>query len=77
MTESYPEQRAQMVAAAAASETRWRAEESLSPLDGVPITIKDNIATRGAAVPIGTAAGDLAPATMDALPAARMREAGH
>lgn len=62
--------------AAAASETRWRAGEPRSPLDGIPITIKDNIATRGAPTPVGTAAGDFSPATADAPPAARIREAG-
>jgi aspartyl-tRNA(Asn)/glutamyl-tRNA(Gln) amidotransferase subunit A len=61
---------------ASASEARWRAGVPLSPLDGVPITIKDNIATKGAPTPIGTAAGDFTPATMDAPPAARVKEAG-
>jgi aspartyl-tRNA(Asn)/glutamyl-tRNA(Gln) amidotransferase subunit A len=58
---------------AAASEARWRRGAPLSPLDGVPITIKDNIATAGAPTPIGTAAGDFTPATADAPPAARLR----
>jgi aspartyl-tRNA(Asn)/glutamyl-tRNA(Gln) amidotransferase subunit A len=62
-------------AAAKASEARWRAGEPL-PLDGVPCTIKENIATRGVAVPLGTAARDLVAATEDAPPAARLREAG-
>jgi aspartyl-tRNA(Asn)/glutamyl-tRNA(Gln) amidotransferase subunit A len=48
----------------------------LSPLDGVPITIKDLIATKGVPVPIGTAAADLTPAAVDQPPAARVREAG-
>ena len=61
---------------AAASEARWRRGAALSPLDGVPITIKDNIATAGAPTPIGTAAGDFTPATADAPPAARVKEAG-
>jgi aspartyl-tRNA(Asn)/glutamyl-tRNA(Gln) amidotransferase subunit A len=62
-------------AAAKASEARWLAGEAL-PLDGVPCTIKENIATRGVPVPLGTAARDLAPATEDAPAAARLREAG-
>ena len=33
--------------AARAAEGRWRAGRPLSPLDGVPVTIKENIATRG------------------------------
>jgi aspartyl-tRNA(Asn)/glutamyl-tRNA(Gln) amidotransferase subunit A len=61
---------------AAASEARWRRGAPLSPLDGVPITIKDNIATAGAPTPIGTAAGDFTPATADAPPAARVKQAG-
>ena len=42
----------------------------------MPATIKENIATRGVPVPLGTAATDLTPASADAPPAARMREAG-
>jgi len=64
------------LAQATSSERRWRAGEPLSPLDGVPITIKDNIATKGVPMPIGTAAGDMTPAAADAPPAARVREAG-
>jgi aspartyl-tRNA(Asn)/glutamyl-tRNA(Gln) amidotransferase subunit A len=61
---------------ARASEERWRRSEPLGPLDGVPATIKDNIATVGEPVPVGTAASDLVPAAADAPPAARLREAG-
>ncbi|WP_332698132.1 amidase [Bosea sp. (in: a-proteobacteria)] len=61
--------------AAEASEARWRKGEAL-PLDGVPCTIKENIATRGTPVPLGTAAMPLAPAQADAPPAQRLREAG-
>jgi aspartyl-tRNA(Asn)/glutamyl-tRNA(Gln) amidotransferase subunit A len=62
---------------ARAAEARWRAGRSLSPLDGVPITIKDNIATRGDPSPIGTRANEGAPPEKaDAPPAARVREAG-
>ena len=64
------------LAQAAASEARWRAGAPLSALDGVPITIKDNIAVRGIPTPVGTAAGDVTPAGADAPPAARVREAG-
>lgn len=63
--------------AAQASEARWREGRPLSPLDGVPITIKDNIATFGDPTPIGTAALEGgSPAPADAPPAARVREAG-
>ena len=62
--------------ARAASE-RWRRSAPLSPLDGVPITIKENIATRGDPAPIGPRANeDLPPANDDAPAAARVREAG-
>jgi len=64
------------LAQAAASEARWRAGAPLSALDGVPITIKDNIAVRGIPTPVGTAAGDTTPSATDAPPPARLREAG-
>jgi aspartyl-tRNA(Asn)/glutamyl-tRNA(Gln) amidotransferase subunit A len=64
------------LAAARESERRWRDGAALSPLDGVPCTVKENIATRGVPVPLGTAATELAPAADDAPPAARLREAG-
>src|SRR6202035_2857953 len=44
--------------------------------DGLPTTVKDNIATKGDPVPVGTAASELTPAAEDAPPAARVREAG-
>ncbi|WP_218510341.1 amidase [Variovorax sp. dw_308] len=61
---------------ARASEARWRSGAPLGPLDGVPVTIKENIATRGDPLPAGTAAVDLKPAALDAPPAARLRETG-
>jgi aspartyl-tRNA(Asn)/glutamyl-tRNA(Gln) amidotransferase subunit A len=61
---------------ARASEARWVRGEPLGPLDGVPVTIKDNIATQGDPLPLGTAAADLSPAQADAPPAARVRESG-
>ncbi len=61
---------------ARASEARWAKGEPIGPLDGVPVTVKDNIATRGEPTPVGTAASDMTPATADAPPAARLREAG-
>jgi aspartyl-tRNA(Asn)/glutamyl-tRNA(Gln) amidotransferase subunit A len=62
--------------AAKESEKRWQAGKPQGALDGVPITIKENIATKGVAVPLGTAATDLVPAAADAPAAARVREAG-
>lgn len=65
------------LAQARASEARWHAGTPLSPLDGVPVTIKENIYTEGDPAPIGTAANsDASPAAADAPPAARVREAG-
>jgi aspartyl-tRNA(Asn)/glutamyl-tRNA(Gln) amidotransferase subunit A len=62
---------------ARASEKRWRAGKPRSTLDGVPVTIKENIHTRGDPSPIGTRANENAPAQpADAPPAARVREAG-
>ncbi|MEV8376610.1 amidase [Kribbella sp. NPDC056861] len=63
-------------AAARDSEYRWRSGEPAGALDGVPVTIKENIATRGTPVPQGTAATELIPATQDDPAAARLRAAG-
>ncbi|WP_342237759.1 amidase [Inquilinus sp. OTU3971] len=63
-------------AAAAASAARWAEGRPLGPVDGVPVTIKENIATKGVPVPVGTAATALVPAAEDAPPAARLRESG-
>src|SRR5271170_3893878 len=64
------------LADARVSEARWAKGEPLGPLDGVPATVKDNVATKGEPSPSGTAANDLTPAAADAPPAARLREAG-
>lgn len=63
------------LAQAHASQARWQRGQALA-LDGVPVTIKENIATRGVPIPLGTAATELRPAAADAPPAARLREAG-
>jgi aspartyl-tRNA(Asn)/glutamyl-tRNA(Gln) amidotransferase subunit A len=63
-------------AAAKASTERWQKGEPMGPLDGVPATIKDNIATKGVPVPLGAATSKLVPSAVDAPPAARLREAG-
>jgi aspartyl-tRNA(Asn)/glutamyl-tRNA(Gln) amidotransferase subunit A len=64
------------LAMARESESRWLRGKPAGPLDGVPVTIKDNIATRGVPSPLGSAATELAPAANDSPPAARLREAG-
>lgn len=61
---------------ARASEARWQRGDPMGPLDGVPVTIKENIATRGDPLPAGTAAATLRPASADAPPAARLKESG-
>ena len=59
--------------AAKASEARWQKGTPQGALDGVPITIKENIATKGVPVPLGTAATELVPAADDAPASARVR----
>ncbi|HZY16419.1 MAG TPA: amidase family protein, partial [Ramlibacter sp.] len=41
---------------ARASEARWAKGTPLGLIDGVPVTLKDNIATQGDPMPLGTAA---------------------
>src|SRR6476620_2601634 len=41
--------------AAQASERRWKAGEPLGPLDGVPLTVKENLARAGVPMPQGCA----------------------
>ena len=61
--------------AARESEARWRQGAAL-PLDGVPVTLKENIQTRGVVTPMGTAATELTPADADSPVAGRLRAAG-
>jgi aspartyl-tRNA(Asn)/glutamyl-tRNA(Gln) amidotransferase subunit A len=63
-------------AVAKASTERWNKGEPTGQLDGIPVTIKDNIATRGQPVPLGAASVKLVTSPVDAPPAARLREAG-
>src|ERR1700740_800266 len=58
------------------STDRWNNSEPSGVLDGVPVTIKDNIASKGQPVPLGAASVQHVPAPKDAPPAARLREAG-
>ncbi|GAA5231720.1 amidase [Verticiella sediminum] len=64
------------LAQAKAAEARWAAGAPQGMLDGVPVTLKENIATLGTPTPLGSAATVLAPAPADAPAAARLREAG-
>jgi len=61
---------------AAASTERWSKGAPIGPLDGVPVTVKENIASKGTPMPLGTAAIPLTPMAQDAPPTARLREAG-
>ncbi|PZP33484.1 MAG: amidase [Roseateles depolymerans] len=64
------------LAAARDSEARWRAGTARA-LEGVPVTLKENIAVPGAPYRLGTAATPAgAVADFEAPPAARLREAG-
>jgi aspartyl-tRNA(Asn)/glutamyl-tRNA(Gln) amidotransferase subunit A len=62
--------------AAAASDKRRTSGKVFSPLDGVPITLKENLYTTGDPAPIGTAASPLDPKTVNSPVADRVREAG-
>uniref|UniRef100_UPI002FDB7CF1 amidase family protein n=1 Tax=Agrobacterium cavarae TaxID=2528239 RepID=UPI002FDB7CF1 len=61
---------------AEASTQRWLKGETLGPLDGLPVSLKELIATKGQPVPLGTKAVELVPAGEDAPVAARCREDG-
>ena len=65
------------LADAAASDQRLRHHQALSPLDGIPVMLKDNVDTAG---PMGTTAGSLAlaatPPARDAFLVRRLRAAG-
>lgn len=62
--------------AAQASEARWRKGEPLSPLDGVPTSIKDTTTVKGWPTRYGSHATDETPAAEDAPVVARLRAAG-
>src|SRR3954463_15598879 len=61
---------------ARAAAQRWRTGRPRGPLDGVPVTVKENIASAGIPTPLGTAAAERVPARADAAVVARLREAG-
>src|SRR5438067_899009 len=63
-------------AEAKTSSERWAKGAPAGPLDGVPVTVKENIASKGVPMPLGTAAMPLTLAAQDAPPPARLREAG-
>jgi len=61
--------------AAEQSSARWRAGRALGDVDGVPLTIKDNLHVRGLATRWGSRALALMP-ERDEVPVAKLREAG-
>ena len=63
-------------AAAEASAARWRAGQASSALDGVPITIKDNLHVKGLRTHWGSRALEGLVADRDEIPVARLRDAG-
>ncbi len=64
-------------AAARASEARWRSGAPLGPLDGVPVSIKDMLLTKGMPTRKGSCTTDPnAPQDVDAPSVARLRAGG-
>jgi len=64
------------LAAARASEKRWKKGEPLSPLDGVPVSTKELVRVKGWPASMGSRLTDKRPADADAPAVARLREAG-
>lgn len=62
--------------AAHASEKRWRKGEQRSPLDGVPVSIKELVRVQGWPAPMGSRLTDKRPVDADAPAVARLRRAG-
>lgn len=62
--------------AAEQSTARWRAGAPLGPLDGVPVTVKDNLHVRGLPTRWGCRAVDGLVPEQDELPVARLRAGG-
>lgn len=61
---------------AAASAARWKAGTALGPLDGVPVTIKDNLLVAGWPIRRGSTLSSTAPADEDSPCTSRLRGAG-
>lgn len=66
----------QVLARAGASQRRWREGRALGPLDGVPVTLKENLARAGVPMPSGTAGVDPVVPDTDSPVARRVEEAG-
>lgn len=63
-------------AAAEASTRRWARGEPLGPIDGVPLTLKENVARKGVPVPSGNAGTEAVPAAANAPITDRVEESG-
>lgn len=63
-------------AAARDSERRWRQGQPLSPIDGVPVSIKDLTEVAGMPASLGSLTAPDTPCERDAPPARMLREAG-
>ena len=61
---------------ARASEARWHRKRPLGALDGVPVSIKDNVAVSGLATRYGSRVTAEVPASQDSPCVARLRESG-
>ena len=64
------------LAAARASERRWKKGKPLSPIDGVPVSIKELVRVKGWPASMGSKLTDKTPTDADAPAVARLREAG-
>lgn len=62
--------------AAEESDRRWKQGCPLGPLDGVPVTVKENLGRRGVTMPSGTALPDPPSPERDAPIVERLHEAG-
>ncbi len=70
------QQRADLMQQAEASAARYRANEPIGPLDGVPIAVKDEIDQVPYPTTVGTRFLGSTPATADSEVVARLRQAG-
>jgi aspartyl-tRNA(Asn)/glutamyl-tRNA(Gln) amidotransferase subunit A len=64
------------LAAARASERRWKKGKPLSAIDGVPVSIKELVRVKGWPASMGSKLTDKSPSDADAPAVARLREAG-
>ncbi|HQV91131.1 MAG TPA: amidase family protein, partial [Phycicoccus sp.] len=68
--------RDRILAEAEASQARWEAGRPLGPIDGIPLTLKENIGRAGVPMPSGTAAVEHVVPDVDSPVAASVGAAG-